>query len=432
MIPILTLLKPKRKLSLIMILILPRLLLPLAKEKHKRLKLNKPVFHQIFQLWNFVSRRRNRKRDPYLLELKIRKNSSKKDSTPEFEAAEQQIFDDDISFQVSNISDLKEHLFNDNDLEEPYQEKDLTEPSFLLSATNRSTEATGNGNSRLDSKMPLETSSSLTQAQSPPCLSILKDTQRANNFVKNSQNEQPDPKNTILQPTKRDTKQKIRSEKVREEMARNELFYQSQLLEKDKALHQKEKEIQLVDQEVQQLKQEVKTLDHGNLEMMKVVKEYERAISEVIADRERERVCHDIEKEKLAQERDQIHDDLRSAERAFNDVHRKYERTKEVIAGFKKNEDSLKARVSEDAAKLKKSEQRYEALRSHAEGKISEANETFESMQKNKSSEIAQLQAMLRKTEMRVNQQERIVEQKTQENIELTNICDELISKVGK
>jgi transforming acidic coiled-coil-containing protein 3 len=53
-------------------------------------------------------------------------------------------------------------------------------------------------------------------------------------------------------------------------------------------------------------------------------------------------------------------------------------------------------------------------------------------MQKNKSSEIAQLQAMLRKTEMRVTQQERIVEQKTQENIELTNICDELISKVGK
>ena len=53
-------------------------------------------------------------------------------------------------------------------------------------------------------------------------------------------------------------------------------------------------------------------------------------------------------------------------------------------------------------------------------------------MQKSKSSEIAQLQAMLRKTEMRVNQQERIVDQKTQENNELTNICDELISKVGK
>merc|ERR1711971_488113 len=228
-------------------------------------------------------------------------------------------------------------------------------------------------------------------------ISILKGAPKANSIVGSSQLEH----DAILEPTNRDIKSKpsrVLSDKVKEELARNELFYQSQLLEMDKALHQKEKETQLVDQEVQQLKQEVKTLDHGNMEMMKVVTEYEKAISEVIADRERERVCHDIEKEKVARERDQILDDLHSAERAFNDVHRKYERTKEVIAGFKKNEDNLKSRVAEDATKLKKSEQRYEALRSHAEGKISEANETFESMQKNKSSEIAQLQAMLRKT----------------------------------
>ena len=51
---------------------------------------------------------------------------------------------------------------------------------------------------------------------------------------------------------------------------------------------------------------------------------------------------------------------------------RKYERTKEVIAGFKKNEDSLKARVAEDSAKLKKSEQRFEALKTHAEEKLIE------------------------------------------------------------
>merc|ERR1712098_823318 len=171
--------------------------------------------------------------------------------------------------------------------------------------------------------------------------------------------------------------------------------------------------------------------DHGNLEMMKVVKEYEKAISEVIADRERERVCHDIEKEKVARERDQILDDLHSAERAFDDVHRKYERNKEVIAGFKKNEDILKSRVAEDASKLKKSEQRFEALRKHAEEKLTEANKTIDSIQKGRESEVAQLQAMLKKTEMRVNTLERVVEQKAQENNELTSICDELISKVG-
>ena len=53
-------------------------------------------------------------------------------------------------------------------------------------------------------------------------------------------------------------------------------------------------------------------------------------------------------------------------------------------------------------------------------------------MHKNRESEVAQLQAMLRKAEMRVNNLERTVEQKAQENVELTSICDDLISKVGK
>jgi hypothetical protein len=54
----------------------------------------------------------------------------------------------------------------------------------------------------------------------------------------------------------------------------------------------------------------------------KVVQEYEKTISEIIGDRERERVCMEIEKEKVARDRDQTLDDLHSAERAFNDVHR--------------------------------------------------------------------------------------------------------------
>ena len=37
---------------------------------------------------------------------------------------------------------------------------------------------------------------------------------------------------------------------------------------------------------------------------------------------------------------------MRAAERAFNDVHKKYERTKEAIGEFKRNEDSLKVHAS--------------------------------------------------------------------------------------
>ena len=49
---------------------------------------------------------------------------------------------------------------------------------------------------------------------------------------------------------------------------------------------------------------------------------------------------------------------------------RKYERTKEIISGFKKNEDDLKGLVSELANKCKKSEERYETLKSRGFGKI--------------------------------------------------------------
>ena len=40
-------------------------------------------------------------------------------------------------------------------------------------------------------------------------------------------------------------------------------------------------------------------------------------------------------------------EDLQAVERAFNDLHRKYERTKEVVAGFKANEDTLKKAVED-------------------------------------------------------------------------------------
>ena len=51
---------------------------------------------------------------------------------------------------------------------------------------------------------------------------------------------------------------------------------------------------------------------------------------------------------------------------------RKYERTKDIIGEFKRNEDLLKEQVKEVSDKLKKSEERFELLKAHAEGKLNE------------------------------------------------------------
>ena len=51
---------------------------------------------------------------------------------------------------------------------------------------------------------------------------------------------------------------------------------------------------------------------------------------------------------------------------------RKYERTKDIIGEFKRNEDLLKEQVKAVSDKLKKSEERFELLKVHAEGKLNE------------------------------------------------------------
>merc|ERR1711997_1009143 len=135
----------------------------------------------------------------------------------------------------------------------------------------------------------------------------------------------------------------------------------------------REKQIKSMGQEINVVKGNINQLENNNKGMLSVVNEYEKTISELISDRERERVCGEIDKEKLQNERDQTLEDLHSAERAFNDVHRKYERTKEIIGEFKRNEDALKAQVREVSEKLQKSEDRFELLKSHAEEKLNAA-----------------------------------------------------------
>merc|ERR1712048_151979 len=116
---------------------------------------------------------------------------------------------------------------------------------------------------------------------------------------------------------------------------------------------------------------------------------------------------------------------------AFADVHRKYERTKSVVEGFKQNEDTLKRYIDEYKGKTKKQDEKYERLKMHAEDTLEKANREIENLSKSQDAEIARLTAMLKKAEMKAVSLERTVEQKNKENEELTAICDELISKVG-
>merc|ERR1739842_105719 len=201
--------------------------------------------------------------------------------------------------------------------------------------------------------------------------------------------------------------------------------------EKDRELAKAGQQVRESQKEVERLRAELASSGESNRAMMGIVEEFEKTISQLISEKERESVCNVITRERLQTERAQILEDLQAVERAFNDLHRKYERTKEVVAGFKNNEDVLKSTVEDLSNRYKKGEERYELLKTHAETKLNEANSRIAEIQRSKSAEIAKLTALLRKAEMRVASLERSLEQKTRENQELTTICDELIGKVG-
>lgn len=62
---------------------------------------------------------------------------------------------------------------------------------------------------------------------------------------------------------------------------------------------------------------------------------------------------------------------------------------------------------------------------------FSRANQELDQMRRTHQAELAKMNAMLKKSEVKSTSLEESLEQKTKENQELASICDELISKVG-
>eukprot|EP00092_Neocalanus_flemingeri_P024537 GFUD01026611.1.p1 GENE.GFUD01026611.1~~GFUD01026611.1.p1 ORF type:complete len:319 (+),score=107.04 GFUD01026611.1:81-1037(+) len=192
-----------------------------------------------------------------------------------------------------------------------------------------------------------------------------------------------------------------------------------------------EKELRDKHHDLENSKKNLKIRRESEDQMKQVLKEYEKTISDLIAEKESDKTKMEADVANAVSEKTQAVEDLHNVEAAFADVHRKYERTKQVVEGFKKNEEQLKNYVEEYKDKLKKQDQKYNLLKAHAEEKLEEANREIDKIARSQDSEKAKLTAMLQKTEMKVRNMERTLAQKMKENEELTNICDDLIAKVG-
>ncbi|XP_072191211.1 transforming acidic coiled-coil-containing protein 3 isoform X2 [Excalfactoria chinensis] len=200
----------------------------------------------------------------------------------------------------------------------------------------------------------------------------------------------------------------------------------------DAAVELVKREVQEKELETLEWKKKYNKLHMEYKEMGKVVAEFEGTITQMMEDSQKQKELSKKEIQQIMEEKQQVISDLNSMEKSFSELFKRFEKQKEVLEGYLKNEEALKKCAEEYLARIKKEEQRYQALKAHAEEKIHQANEEIAQVRNKAKSETAALQASLRKEQMRIQSLERSLEQKTKENDELTKICDDLILKLGK
>ncbi|KAG8013375.1 Transforming acidic coiled-coil-containing protein 3 [Nibea albiflora] len=175
-----------------------------------------------------------------------------------------------------------------------------------------------------------------------------------------------------------------------------------------------------------------KKLQYDGQEMRKIIAEFELMIAKMMADQEKEREVSQMKLNEALLEKEQVSSDLNAMERSFSDLFKRLEKYKDVVEGYKKNEETLKACAQDYLARIKKEEQRYQTLKAHAEEKIGHANGEIAEVRSKSKAEISALQAQLRREQLKVQSLEKSLDQKEKEAEELTKLCDELITKVQK
>uniref|UniRef100_A0A3P9GYQ0 Transforming acidic coiled-coil-containing protein C-terminal domain-containing protein n=1 Tax=Oryzias latipes TaxID=8090 RepID=A0A3P9GYQ0_ORYLA len=191
-------------------------------------------------------------------------------------------------------------------------------------------------------------------------------------------------------------------------------------------------EIVTKEKEVLEWKRKYEESRQQVVEMRRIVAEYEKTIAQMIEDDQKEKSLSHHTIQQLIIEKDQALADLNSVEKSLADLFRRYEKMKDRLEGFRKNEEILKKCAQDYLSRVQKEEQRYHALKIHSEEKLDKANAEIAQVKSRAKQEQAVYQASLRKEQMKVDSLERTLEQKNKEIDELTRICDELISKMGK
>ncbi|XP_023179017.2 putative mediator of RNA polymerase II transcription subunit 26 isoform X3 [Drosophila hydei] len=193
-----------------------------------------------------------------------------------------------------------------------------------------------------------------------------------------------------------------------------------------------EKKLKEAEQREEALVKRITEKDKTNAKLNGVIEAYEKAIAELIHDKEQLVQNHERQMQEVQADRDANYHHLTSLETTFSDLHVKYEKSKEMTAHLKQIEENLLEEKKKSMDKLRQQEQRYEQMKSHAMQQMEIANKKLAILTKEHTDEMKKLKALLKKEEVsRISTAEQL-QQKSRENADLLKICEELIYDKGQ
>ncbi|XP_049526341.1 uncharacterized protein LOC119431551 isoform X3 [Dermacentor silvarum] len=154
------------------------------------------------------------------------------------------------------------------------------------------------------------------------------------------------------------------------------------------------------------------------------------ALQSFTKDIQKERAEQEDCMQKIIADRDQLAEELHNMEMTFADFHRRYEKAKQVISVMKENEALLKQQLTEANEALEKNCHIVHMIKTKTEESIEGANKEVENTKRNFEADITVLKGQLKKATMTINSLEKRLEQKNEENTELTKLYDDLLNQV--
>lgn len=151
----------------------------------------------------------------------------------------------------------------------------------------------------------------------------------------------------------------------------------------------------------------------------KLLSQYEKAFTQKLN-----------ELETIASENDTTKRHLANLELAFSDVHQKYERAKQILEGFRTNEEMLQHSLVNSSDTVKKNEEKYESLKAHAKAQLERSNKELHGYRQKHQFEVTKMSTIIKRLEIKNASLVKALDQKSTECEELAALCNELTGRV--